>query len=68
MKKIAILSMIFVVGIMSFIMTACGKAKDVSFTFVNDVAVFNFDDKDYVVGDTATFSVTIDEKYSQSDW
>lgn len=68
MKKIAILSMIFVVGIMSFIMTACGKAKDVSFTFVNDVAVFNFDDKDYVVGDTATFSVTIDEKYSQSDY
>ena len=69
MKRFAILSMIFVVGIMSLVMTACGKEKSVNFTFENEnVAEFVFDSDDYHVGDTAVFSVTIDEKYSQSNF
>ena len=67
-KYLLLLMLIFMVGTTTMF-SACGKEKKVSITIVNEtVAEFTFDKEEYVVGDTATFSVTIDDKYYQSNF
>lgn len=64
-----VISLIFCIVLLAsgFTLVGCAKNK-VSFTFVNEgVATFNFDKKKYKVGDTANFTVQLNEKYNGSN-
>ena len=69
MRKFLLVAMIVFLSIGSTIFMACGKDKLVNITIINaNIAEFAFDKEEYEVGDTATFTVTIDDKYSQSSF
>lgn len=68
-NKLNILCVLILVFALTILLSGCNK-NFVKFTFENitDIATFHFDKTEYVVGDTANFTVELNIKYSNSNF